>query len=92
MKTINALAFRKKFGGILDEVANKKETIAITRANKTLAVLLPLEEYEQHFNPEKKKKQIGKAIKKIKQLRESLAPFTQGLDSTELLRQMREER
>lgn len=92
MKTINALAFRKKFGSILDEVAQKKETIAITRANKTLAILLPVEEYEQHFVPDKREARIGLAIRKIKRLRDSLAVFTQGMDSTELLRQMREER
>ncbi len=47
MKTINALTFRKKFGSTLDDVHDKKTHIIISRANRPLAVIIPLEDYKE---------------------------------------------
>jgi prevent-host-death family protein len=47
MKTISALTVRKKFGSIIDEVANKKIHITITRANRPMVVMLSFEDYEE---------------------------------------------
>jgi PHD/YefM family antitoxin component YafN of YafNO toxin-antitoxin module len=44
MKTIGALTVRRKFGSIIDEVANKKVRIATSRANRPMVVMLPFED------------------------------------------------
>ncbi|MBI2266227.1 MAG: type II toxin-antitoxin system Phd/YefM family antitoxin [Armatimonadetes bacterium] len=46
MKTLTALDLRKKLGSTLDEVSKKGEAVIISRANKPLAVLISIEEYE----------------------------------------------
>jgi len=46
MKTITALDLRKKLGSILNTVAEKHEPVTITRANKSLAVIMSADEYQ----------------------------------------------
>ena len=43
---MTALDVRKQFGSVLDLVAEKKIPITISRANRPMAVLVPVEEYE----------------------------------------------
>jgi len=47
MRTLSALMFRRKFGSVLDEVADKRQPITITRANRALVVLVPAADYEE---------------------------------------------
>lgn len=47
MKTVTALELRKKLGGFLNDVSKKKERILISRTNRPLAVLIPVEEYRE---------------------------------------------
>ena len=47
MKTLSTLDLRKKLGGILNSVAKDHKHVLITRANKALAVLVPVEEYDE---------------------------------------------
>ncbi|MBI3292661.1 MAG: type II toxin-antitoxin system Phd/YefM family antitoxin, partial [Elusimicrobia bacterium] len=47
MKTIKALALRKRLGAILDGVVKTKEPVAVSRANQPIVVLLPYEQYVQ---------------------------------------------
>ena len=47
MKTVTALDLRKKLGSFLNEVSKKGEQVMISRANKPLAVLISLAEYEE---------------------------------------------
>lgn len=51
MRTLSALAFRRKFGSVLDEVAGKRQPITITRANRALVVLVPADEYQSGAAP-----------------------------------------
>ena len=46
MRTVNALAFRKQLGQILDDVADGGEPIMVTRGNRPLVVLVPAASYE----------------------------------------------
>lgn len=57
MKTLTALDLRKKLGSVLDEVSKKGEEVIISRANKPLAVLISIGEYE------------GKVLKKNREKR-----------------------
>ncbi len=45
MKQIPALAFRRRFGQVLDEVARTGQPVTITRANRALVVLVPAADY-----------------------------------------------
>jgi prevent-host-death family protein len=47
MKTVTALDLRKKLGSVLNDVSKKGEQVMISRANKPLAVLISLDEYEE---------------------------------------------
>ena len=47
MKSVAALDLRKRLGSILDAVSSRKEGVVIQRANKPLAVLISVEEYEE---------------------------------------------
>ena len=46
MKTVSALDLRKRLGGVLDSVAKRKEHVIISRANRPMAVLMPVDEYD----------------------------------------------
>lgn len=48
MKTLSALDLRKKLGEVLDTVAQSKERVMISRANKPLAVIISVDEYEEY--------------------------------------------
>lgn len=45
---ITAIEMRRKFGGILDRVAEKGEHITILRGNRPLATLIPAAEHEKN--------------------------------------------
>lgn len=69
MKTLTALDLRKKLGSVLDEVAKKGEEVVISRANKPLAVLISVEEYEEKVlkkNREKRLNEIAAMMDKWK--------------------------
>ena len=92
MKTINALTFRKKFGSTLDDVHNKKTHIIISRANRPLAVIIPFEDYKELKEEKERGRRLRIAASKIDQWRKKHIKQLKGLNSTEIIRQMREER
>ena len=92
MKVISALDFRKKVGGILDEVADKKTPIAISRGKRNLAVLVPYEEYLEHFDHVLRRTRIQTAISRIAETRAKYSAELKYLDPVKLVRQMRDER
>jgi prevent-host-death family protein len=92
VKTINALTLRKKLGSILDEVHNKKTPIVISRANKPLVVMIPFEDYKEIKDEKERERRLRSAASKIDQWREKNFKQLKGLNSVELIRQMREER
>ena len=92
MKTINALTFRKKLGSTLDEVHNKKIHIIISRANRPLAVIIPFEDYKELKDEKERERRLRSAASKIDQWRKKHIKQLKGLNSVEIIRQMREER
>ena len=93
MKRVNALKARIRFGTILDEVSRRKEHFLIERLSKPMAVMIPVEEYE-----EKKKKEtsraerISKNTEDMEAWRNENAYRSLGADSGKLTRRMRDER
>lgn len=47
MQTLTTMDLRKNMGEILDKVAESNEPVMISRANKPLAVILSVAEYEE---------------------------------------------
>jgi prevent-host-death family protein len=47
MQTLTTMDLRKNLGHILDMVAETNESVTISRANKPLAVILSISEYEE---------------------------------------------
>jgi prevent-host-death family protein len=92
MKTINALTFRKQFGRTLDEVSKKKTPIAISRANKPLAVLVPFEDYESGVEQADRHNRLHEAASRIDEWRQKHGRRLKGLSSVEAIRQVRTER
>jgi len=92
VKTINALTFRKKLGSTLDEVHNKKTHIIISRANRPLAVIIPFEDYKELKEENERERRLRLAASKIDQWRKKHVKQLEGINSAEIIRQMREDR
>jgi len=92
MKTVTALDLRKKLGSVLDDVSKKGEQVMISSANKPLAVLISLDEYEEKVlgkNRERKLKEISAEMDrwKKKHLKEAA-----DIDTAKVIREVREGR
>ena len=91
-ETVSAIEMRKKFGSLLDRVAQKGKHIAILRGEKTLAVLISAKEYEEKFQRGDKLKRLEEVLEEIEawKLRKKIEPSRQ--ESSEMIRQMRASR
>lgn len=89
MIKISTLTLRKKLGSILDQVAEKKEAVTITRGDKPLVAIVPYEEYEKR---EARQARLGRAAADMDKLRKRLAPKLRDFDATAVIRKMREQR
>lgn len=61
MRTMTTIDLRKKLGSILNSVSNNREQVVISRANKPLAVIISVDEYEKKVV----KKDRGQRLKEI---------------------------
>ena len=91
MKTMTTLDLRKKLGSILNDVSRKKEQVVISRANKPLAVMISIDEYEERLkkNREQKLKEISL---KMDEWKKSHQKETAHIDVVKAVREMREKR
>jgi prevent-host-death family protein len=89
MKSISALEARKKFGGLLDRVARKGEHILISRVNQPLAVLIPYKDYQENFGPSARREKLLRVADKMDLWRREHQEKVKGLDTTQLIREMR---
>ena len=92
MKTISALKARGRLGTLLDEVSKKKEHYLIERLSKPLAVVIPVEEYEETISKESRKVRLRKVAQEIDEWREKYGRKLTGWDVVETIRKMRSER
>ena len=92
MKTMTTLDLRKKLGSILNDVSRKKEQVVISRANKPLAVMISIDEYEEKIlkkNREQKLKDISLKMDEWKKIHQK---ETARIDVVIAVREMREKR
>lgn len=91
MKTLTALDLRKKLGSVLNDVSKKGEQVIISRANKPLAVMISVEEYEEKVlkkNRERKLREVSTEMDKWKKrhLKETI-----NIDIAKVIREIRED-
>lgn len=92
MKTLNAVTARKKFGSVMDEVWKNKVSIAISRANKPLVVMVPFDDYEKIMEDKDRKKRLRHASSGLMSWVEKHAPRLSEINAVEAIRQTREQR
>lgn len=90
MKKISALMVRRKFGSILDEVAQGKEPIAITRANEPLVVMEPYAAYRAREDQEARRKRLAEVAHRMDELvKRDAKHLKKGPDAVTLIRRFR---
>lgn len=88
MKTVNALAVRKGFGKILDQMARNRSPVCVTRDRKPVAVLVPFETFRQRFTDYLSRDAVEEAMRELERFQsESRSP-----DSLAMLADLREGR
>lgn len=90
MKTLNALTVRKKFGSILDEVARTGEPVTITRANRPLVILVPVDHLAARGTGSDRTGQLRLAADRLAEWRRQHAHRLRDLDPVALVRRDRE--
>jgi prevent-host-death family protein len=91
MKTMTTLDLRKKLGSILDEVSKKKEQVIISRANKPIAVLISLSEYEDKILKKDRERKLKEILCKMDEWRKKHEESTR-VDVVKIIREMRDSR
>ena len=93
MKSLNALALRRKFGGVIDEVCQNKEPLVITRANKPLVVMLSYEEYKELAGKsEDARQKLKRTFQGIKEWASEHGEEVNGLNAVDMIREIRQGR
>ncbi|MGE5894091.1 MAG: type II toxin-antitoxin system prevent-host-death family antitoxin [bacterium] len=92
MRTMTALDLRKKLGSVLDEVAEKREQVVISRGNKPLAVLISVSEFEEKVQRKNREKKLLDIAAKMEQWRKKHRDKAVRFNVAEAVRETREER
>lgn len=86
METVNALQVRNRLGEILDRLESTGEPIQISKGRRVRAVLVSPEDFQKRFL-DRQTEERRRAL--IERIRASRAPSQSGIDSTEILRDLR---
>lgn len=92
MKTMTALDLRKKLGSVLNDISLRKEQIIISRANKPLAVMISIDEYEEKVLKKNREQKLRDISAKMEQWREKHKRKTVHIDAVKVIREIRESR
>ena len=92
MKTLTALDLRKKLGKILDEVHDGKKRFIVSRANKPLAVIIPVDEYEEKVLKKDRGHKLQAICAGMEKWKKEHAKDTARIDVTDAIREMRDRR
>lgn len=92
MQTLTTMDLRKNLGHILDMVAEKNESVIISRANKPLAVLLSIDEYEDKVQKKNRTQRLEALSSSMEVWRERNRTATTGVDVVQAVRESRDER
>jgi prevent-host-death family protein len=92
MKMMTALDLRKKLGSTLNDVSRKKEQVIISRANKPLAVMISIDEYEEKILKKNREQKLKEISLKMDAWKKSHQKETAHIDVVKTVREMREKR
>jgi len=90
MKTVSVLEMRKKLGSVLDLVTKKGIPVTICRAEKPLAVLVPIEDYRSKSL--RREHLLRLDAERIDEWKKLHAKKLKSLDIPKMLRESRAER
>jgi prevent-host-death family protein len=92
MQTLTTMDLRKNLGYILDMVAETNESVTISRANKPLAVILSITEYEEKVQKKNRGQRLEVLSGAMDAWRERNRPATTGVDVVRTIRESRDAR
>lgn len=87
MRTLSALEVRKRFGSVLDLVAEKRIPVTIVRGGKRLVVMMPADEYEARTAGRTARLRL--VVEKLDAWKKRQARSLRGLDTVRLVRESR---
>lgn len=92
MKTVTALDLRKKLGSLLNNVSKKGEQVIISRANKPLAVMISVEEYEEKVLKKDRERKLKEISAKMDRWKKRHLKETVNINIVKSIREIREGR
>jgi len=92
MKTLTALDLRKRLGSILNEVHERKERFIVSRANKPLAVIISVDEYEERVLKKERGRKLQAICAGMENWKKEHGNETGRIDVTDAIREMRDRR
>lgn len=92
MQTLTTMDLRKNLGHILDMVAENNEAVTISRANKPLAVILSVAEYEEKVQKKNRGQRLESLSEAMDAWRERNRKATSGVDVVRAVRADRDSR
>ena len=92
MKTLTTLDLRKKLGSVLNDVSKKGEQVIISRANKPLAVIISVEEYEEKVLKKNRERRLREVSAEMDKWKKRHLKETINIDIAKVVREIRENR
>ena len=92
MQTLTTMDLRKNMGEILDKVAKNNEPVMISRANKPLAVILSIAEYEEKVQKKNRIQRLETISGAMDAWRERNRKATAKVDAVQAVREGRDAR
>ncbi|MDA8413397.1 MAG: type II toxin-antitoxin system Phd/YefM family antitoxin [Desulfobacteraceae bacterium] len=92
MQTLTTMDLRKNLGHILDMVAETNESVTISRANKPLAVILSIAEYEEKVQKKNRSQRLETLSGAMDAWRERNRAATKQVDVVQAVRESRDAR
>jgi len=92
MQTLTTMDLRKNMGHILDMVAETNESVTISRANKPLAVILSIAEYEEKVQRKDRGQKLEALSEAMDVWRERNRKATMRVDVVQAVRESRDSR
>ncbi len=90
MQTLTTMDLRKNLGHILDLVAENNEPVTISRANKPLAVILSIAEYEEKVQKKNRGQRLETLSGAMDAWRERNRTATKRVDVVKAIRESRD--
>lgn len=92
MQTLTTMDLRKNLGHILDLIAENNESVTISRANKPLAVILSIAEYEEKVQKKNRGQRLETLSTAMDKWRERNRTETLRVDVVQAVRESRDAR